>query len=145
MKTLIGLIICILFVAFFVFNLKTPSNLGLTGDKLMPIPKSPNAVSSQTDQRDKYVQPLTIYGSVQGSQDKIVTILIEMGCKIITRSKVYIHATHDSNIFHFRDDLEFFFNEPKGLIEIRSASRVGYSDLGVNRDRYIKIKNAYEL
>lgn len=147
MKLLIGciLVVCIILFAFIIPNLKTPEEIGLIGNKLAPVPSSPNAVSSQTEQIDKYVEPLILHESVKDSQDKIIDVLTEMGCEIVTRSEVYIHAIDTSNLFHFRDDLEFFFDEDEGLIHFRSASRVGYSDLGINRDRYLKLSKFYNL
>ena len=47
-----------------------------------------------------------------------------------------------SEIFGFVDDVEFYFNKP-GIIEFRSASRIGYSDLGVNRNRMESIRNKF--
>lgn len=137
------IIISIILFAFIIPNLSPPKNLGLIGDRLAPVPSSPNAVSSQAGQNDKYVDPLPLYGSVAESQKKILNILIQIGCEIVTVSEVYIHATHTSTLFHFRDDLEFFFDNNEELIHFRSVSRVGYSDLGVNRKRYMEIKESY--
>lgn len=146
MKIIIGciLLVLILLFAFIVPNLKIPNEIGLIGDTLASLPRSPNAVSSQTNQKDKYVEPLYIDRSVKESQEKITKILTEIGCHIVTKSETYIHATSTSDIFHFRDDLEFFFDQNQQRVHFRSASRVGYSDLGVNRDRYMKIKKLYE-
>jgi len=56
----------------------------------------------------------------------------------------YLHVEFRSTLFRFVDDVEFVIDEPQGLIHIRSASRVGYSDLGANRKRMEKIRLAFQ-
>jgi uncharacterized protein (DUF1499 family) len=58
-----------------------------------------------------------------------------MGGKIITDDGGYLHATFTSRIFRFVDDLELRLDGENGIIHLRSASRTGYSDFGVNRKR----------
>ena len=64
--------------------------------------------------------------------------------KIITKDERYIHAEFRSEWFRFVDDVEFCFDEQKNIIHVRSASRVGYSDFGVNRKRVEDIRNRYK-
>ena len=54
----------------------------------------------------------------------------------------FIYVEFVSEIFGFVDDVEFYFNKP-GVIEFRSASRIGYSDLGVNRNRMESIRSKF--
>ena len=63
--------------------------------------------------------------------------------KIIELSDIYLHAEFESRIFRFIDDVEFLVNEDKKIIEVRSASRVGYGDFGVNRKRVEMLRNQY--
>ena len=55
--------------------------------------------------------------------------------RIVSRTDRYLHATFTSRLFRFVDDVEFRVDESQGLLHFRSASRMGYSDLGVNRKR----------
>ena len=59
---------------------------------------------------------------------------------VIKESPHYLHVEFSSLLFRFVDDVEFFLDDMEKLIHIRSASRVGYSDLGVNRRRVDKIR-----
>jgi uncharacterized protein (DUF1499 family) len=65
------------------------------------------------------------------------------GARVITETETYVHATFTSRVFRFVDDLEFYFVLDAPVIHVRSASRVGYSDLGVNRKRVEKIRKAF--
>jgi uncharacterized protein (DUF1499 family) len=58
-------------------------------------------------------------------------------------SETYIHVVAVTPLMRYRDDVEFFFDEDASLIHFRSASRVGYSDKGLNRQRYEAIAKAY--
>lgn len=55
--------------------------------------------------------------------------------QVVTQSEDYLHAEFTSTLFRFIDDVEFYWNAQEGWMEVRSASRLGYSDLGVNRER----------
>ena len=61
---------------------------------------------------------------------------------IVSESEDYLHAECKSLIFRFVDDLEFHLRPDEQLIAVRSASRLGYSDLGANRRRVEQIRNA---
>ena len=63
--------------------------------------------------------------------------------RVITREEHYIHVLFQSRIFRFTDDVEFEFDDEHEVIHLRSASRVGYYDLGVNRKRMNHITEAY--
>jgi uncharacterized protein (DUF1499 family) len=56
----------------------------------------------------------------------------------------YIHIECRSRLLRLRDDLELFFDEAESLVHVRSASRVGYWDLGVNRRRVAAIRKAFD-
>ncbi|WP_313122980.1 DUF1499 domain-containing protein, partial [Exiguobacterium sp.] len=64
--------------------------------------------------------------------------------KIVKEEGTYIHAIFTSKVFRFKDDVEFYFDEAAQVIHFRSASRVGYSDWGVNRKRMEDITRRYE-
>ena len=125
-------------------NSKVPSNLGVKNGKLADMPKSPNAVSSQTEDPGKKVDPFPFLGGLESSREGIKRALQAYGrIEILTEEKDYIHAVSTTGRMKFRDDLEFYFNEKEGVIHFRSASRVGYSDMGLNRKRYDRLMEIY--
>ena len=64
--------------------------------------------------------------------------------KLVTATDVYLHAEYQSSVFRFVDDVEFYVDAENSLIHFRSASRVGYSDWGVNRQRMEKLIRAFQ-
>ena len=63
------------------------------------------------------------------------------GWLVVTATDNYIHAECKSRIFRFVDDLELYFNSSNGIISVRSASRIGYSDFGANRRRVERLRS----
>jgi uncharacterized protein (DUF1499 family) len=122
---------------------KIPSNLGVTDGQLALCPTSPNCVSSQAEGEKHRVAPLPLTGSPAEAMDRIASILTETPrVSIITRTATYLHAEFRSALFRFVDDVEVFIDEDEGAIHFRSASRTGYSDLGVNRKRVEALKKS---
>jgi len=120
-----------------------PVNLGVHNGKLAPCPASPNCVSSQGSDREHSIEPLRYTGSPGEAMDRLKKIVISMKrSRIITETGSYIHAEYTSALFRFVDDVEFFLDERAAVIQVRSSSRIGYSDLGVNRKRVEDIRAA---
>lgn len=120
--------------------------LGVTNGKFKPCPSSPNCVSSMAnDTSKKHYQPaLKIVGSKEESYQSIKAVLAELPrMTIVTDDMPYLHVEFQTKIMRFVDDVEFYFDETSGLIHYRSASRVGYSDLGLNRERMQDINKRY--
>ena len=118
-----------------------PANLGIKDGKLAPCPSLPNCVSSQSSDREHAVEPLTFPGTVTRAHAALKTIILSMKrSQIITDTDSYMHAEFTSALFRFVDDVEFQFDENAKLIHVRSASRLGNSDLGVNRKRVEEIR-----
>jgi uncharacterized protein (DUF1499 family) len=83
-------------------------------------------------------------GETAVAQEKIRTLIQAMpNSTLITNQPGYIHAEFRSPTMGFIDDIEFYFDENAGLIQFRSASRLGYGDMGVNRNRMEEIRNAF--
>lgn len=120
-------------------------DLGIKNGALKPCPTSPNCVCSQVNDGAHYIEPLRFAGSPQEAHDRIVNVVeSEKRTKIVTAEANYIRAEFTSALFRFVDDVEFYF--PEGTadeteIHIRSASRIGYSDLGANRKRMERIRS----
>jgi len=143
MKIFLMIVILIVVVMFGKNNI-APKNLGVKEGKLKKMPNSPNAVSSQTDIEDKKVEPLLFTGDLEKSKARIIGIINNLeGTEMIKNEKNYIYVIFKTGGLKFKDDVEFYFDEVNKLIHFRSASRVGYSDMGLNRKRYDEIKSAY--
>lgn len=123
---------------------KTP-DLGVRNGELMPCPKTPNCVNSQAVDEKHAISPLRFAGSPAEAKIRLLQILESTKrVKIIEVQENYIRAAFTSALFRFVDDVEFYFPEQKGadtLIHVRSASRVGHSDLGVNRKRIEQVRS----
>ncbi len=116
---------------------------GGTEMKLKPCPNSPNCVSSQAepDDRRHYIRPLAFAGSATEAISAIRHVVESFKrTRIQTVEDGYLHAVFVSALFRFRDDVEFVAVPAEGVIHVRSASRVGYGDLGANRKRVEQIR-----
>ena len=108
-------------------------------------PASPNCVSSLADNKQQSIAPIPYAGERAAVQQKLLDILNSFNrVRIVKLEDSYIRAEVKSLIFGFVDDVEFLINEDRREIDFRSASRVGYSDLGANRRRMEKIRQAFE-
>ena len=122
-----------------------PDNLGLKNQMLSPCPGTPNCVSSQEKNSKKRIQPIIIEDSIEQAKERIYKVINSMGgTRIITQEDVYWHVEFTTQLLRFIDDVEFFFDESQSLIHVRSASRQGYWDLGVNRRRVETIRSRFE-
>ncbi|MEO1134470.1 MAG: DUF1499 domain-containing protein, partial [Cyanobacteria bacterium J06639_1] len=63
--------------------------------------------------------------------------------KVVERGDRYLYAEFTSKLMGFVDDVEFYADEAASVIHVRSASRLGKSDLGVNRKRIEAIRAQY--
>ncbi|PJZ85619.1 DUF1499 domain-containing protein [Leptospira harrisiae] len=115
-----------------------PEYLGVKSGKLNDCPKTPNCISSFADPSDKehYRNPVPYkkslvdaYGILKGKLEQ------SPRTKIIQENSSYIYTEFTSLIMRYVDDVEFYFDEKNKLLHFRSASRLGKSDLGVNRKR----------
>jgi uncharacterized protein (DUF1499 family) len=135
----------LLIIGSIIKNQKTPPTIGVKNGQFAPMPRTPNAVSSQSETEATRVDPIPFKQSgLKESKKAILQILDTFkDIDIIKEEKNYIHAVSTTVTLHFHDDLEFFFDERIRAIHFRSASRVGYSDLGLNRKRYNQLLSAY--
>jgi uncharacterized protein (DUF1499 family) len=121
-----------------------PLNLGITDGKLSPCPDSPNCVSSQSSDKRHFIEPLRYEGTKHEAMERLIDVIQGMKrCRIITMDDHYIHAEFTSAFFRFVDDVEFYFDSEAKVIHMRSASRTGNSDFGVNRQRMEKVRSLF--
>jgi uncharacterized protein (DUF1499 family) len=121
-----------------------PPNLGVKDGKLAPCPASTNCVSSQSTDKEHAVAPLYYTTSVPHAITDLKKVILGMKrARIVDERDFYIHAEFTSALWRFVDDVEFYFDEGAKVIHVRSASRLGKSDFGVNRKRVEDIRAAW--
>ena len=126
----------------------TPSDLGVQEGKLKPPAMTPNSVTSQAKLYPVHPQleyaeidPLPIIDDASTTLARIRGIIEAMnGAEIITSDEHYLYVQFTTRIMKFVDDAEFWFDPVANVIQVRSASRLGKSDLGVNRKRIETIR-----
>lgn len=120
-------------------------SLGSEQGRLAPCPDSPNCVSSFAEDAEHRVDPLTIADSTDEAIERLQSIVAAMpGASIVTADPRYLHAEFRSTLLGFVDDVELLLDEQTGVVHIRSSSRVGHSDLGVNRRRMEELRRRFE-
>jgi len=123
---------------------KRERKTGVVDGKFYPCATTPNCVSTQaTDDKHK-IEPLNYTGSQEEAKNMILEIINSLKrTKVITQTQDYIHVEFRTATFRFVDDVEFYFDDSNKIIHFKSASRVGYSDMGVNRKRMVNIRNLF--
>ncbi|MEP7328172.1 MAG: DUF1499 domain-containing protein [Betaproteobacteria bacterium] len=120
-----------------------PTDLGVRDGRLAPCPDKPNCVSSQATDAGHVVAPLAYSGSAVAAMKALVTIVTATpGATIIVARDDYLQATFATSLMGFVDDVEFYIEPTRKVINVRSASRLGTSDLGVNRKRVEALRHA---
>ena len=127
-----------------------PADLGVRDGRLKPPSNTENSVSSQAvlypdhPQRNYAgIAPLAVQGNGAATVARIKTIVQGMaGAEVIKSDADYLYAQFTTKWMKFVDDVEFWFDPASGVIHVRSASRVGRGDLGVNRKRIEAVRDA---
>ncbi|WP_036479809.1 DUF1499 domain-containing protein [Myxosarcina sp. GI1] len=120
----------------FNFTGTKPDNLGVTNGKLAACPDTPNCVNSQSDEKPAKIDPLPL-----ASISEIKQVVESMDkTTIVEETDNYLYAEFQSKLMGFVDDVEFYRDEAANVVHVRSASRLGKSDLGVNRKRVEEIR-----
>ncbi len=105
-------------------------------NRLPSCPNSPNCVSSQATTDGHFIAPFKITGTVEAAWAALKKALVSQNRTVITsETEGALHAEATSLVFRFVDDIDVILDKSAGLIHIRSASRTGYGDFGVNRKR----------
>jgi uncharacterized protein (DUF1499 family) len=133
----------LLFMPLFSCVGSRPTNLGVAASRLAPCPSSPNCVSSDAQDSAHLVAAFALAMPAGDAWPAVGSSVKNLPrTRIITETSDYLHAECASAVFGFVDDLELHLRRAEGVIAVRSASRLGYSDLGVNRRR---IENLHAL
>ena len=121
-----------------------PANLGVKDNRLLQCPNYPNCVCSFDTDKQHGISPLTYQGSLEAAKAKLLQVINSMKrTAIIENKNDYIYAEFKSALWGFVDDVEFYFDDQHKVINVRSASRLGKGDLGVNRDRIETIRTKF--
>lgn len=121
----------------------TPSDIGLRDGILRPCPSSPNCVCSEGTEPS--IEPLAYTGNGPEAFRSLVELIeSQPRVDLVTVELSYAHAVFRTPVLRFRDDLEVRLDEPNSVIHVRSASRVGYSDLGANRKRVESLRELWD-
>jgi uncharacterized protein (DUF1499 family) len=116
--------------------------LGVRGARLSPCPTSPNCVSSDATDPSKQVPPFRLAISSPEAWQIARSIVAALPrTEVVTQTPDYLHVECSSALFGFVDDLELHLRASDRLIAVRSASRLGYEDLGVNRARVEELRS----
>ena len=114
--------------------------------RFAPCPKKPNCVSSQAAATDKqhYIEALTYSGEPSQAREWLNRAVTRMKrARLVVREGNYWRAEFTSALWRFVDDVEFLFDDDARRIDIRSASRIGKRDFGVNRRRIEEIRRRF--
>lgn len=102
-----------------------PAELGVQGGALAPCPSPAHCARADWPVSDPQAALTALVPVIEATPR---TEVVEQG-------KGYLHATATSAFFGFVDDLELYADPARGLLQARSVSRLGDSDLGVNSAR----------
>ena len=112
-----------------------PQDIGVRDGRLIACPESPNCVSSYESSEEHAIAAL------DGNLNQVQQILVAMdGANIVKQSSNYLYAEFTSSLMGYVDDVEFLYDAANNTTQVRSASRVGYSDMGANRSRIEAIR-----
>jgi uncharacterized protein (DUF1499 family) len=115
----------------------------LVNGRLRPCPGTPNCVSSESENSSEKVDPLAIEGEAAAAWVRLKKVIVELGGTVRSEEPGYLWTTFLVPLAGFTDDVEFRLDETAQVIHVRSSSRLGFSDLGVNRGRVEALRAAF--
>ena len=132
------------------FQSSAPTDIGVRDGRLKPPSSTDNSVTSQAalypdhPQRSySTIAPLALRGDGPATLAKLKTIVEAMpGARVVSSQPDYLYAQYTTQLMKYVDDVEFWFDPAAQVVQVRSASRVGKSDLGVNRKRVEAVRAA---
>ena len=116
-----------------------PGNLGIQEGRLAACPDSPNCVNSQASDAQHAIKALALLGTPEQTQARLKALLsAEPQARVVEEAPGYLRAEYSSKLMRFVDDVEFMIGAT--AVEVRSASRLGYADFDVNRERIEQLR-----
>lgn len=127
---------------------RPPGNMGVHDGKLKPPSNVPNSVSSQAglwpghpQQQAAQIEPLALVGDGAATMLRLRAIVAAMpGARVVTFRDDYLYVQFTSRVMKYTDDTEFWLDRKAGVVQVRSAARLGERDFGVNRARVEAIR-----
>ena len=127
-----------------------PTALGVRGGKLEPPSAFDNSVSSQASSHPDHprsasaqIEPLPLRGDGPMTIARIKAVVEAMpGAEVVRSDADYLYAQYTTRLMKFVDDVEFWYDPVAQAIQVRSASRIGKGDMGVNRERIEAVRAA---
>ncbi len=116
---------------------------GLVNGLLRFCPGTPNCVVSENSDKESYIEPFAYSGNPASAWERARIGIIDLGGRIENDTGGYLWSTFRSRFWHFVDDLELRMDFKHMVIHVRSASRVGKGDLGVNRKRVEELRSLF--
>lgn len=142
---LVSLVLCLWFMAM---ASQEGRAIGLVDGQLARCIAKPNCVCSEyPEDSTHYIEPFVIPDNLQSPQQVsqlMKNVLEKAGGKVQIQSNSYLSAIFESRFLGFIDDVEIRIDMSSKRVYLRSASRVGYSDLGANRSRATTIYSLLE-
>ena len=127
-----------------VATLMTSATTAGAARQLAACPQTPNCVSSQAVNGQHAIAPFSYDDNAPMAWDRLRSAVLSQARTVIVEEDAnYLHAEARSRVFGFVDDVEFLLLPEENIIHVRSASRTGYSDFGVNRRRVERMRRAF--
>jgi uncharacterized protein (DUF1499 family) len=131
---------------------RAPADLGVRDGRLKPPARTPNSVSSQARlypqhprHAEAQIEPLHYTGDPRAAFARLKAVVEAMPGAAVQRSEPgYLYATYTTPLMRFVDDVEFALDPAAGVIEVRSASRLGHGDRGLNRERIEDLRRRFD-
>lgn len=132
------------------FQGSTPTDLGVNSGKLKPPSETDNSVSSQASLYPDHprhvaaqIAPIAFRGDGAATLARIDAIVRTMdGATVVKRDAEYLYVRFTTPLLKFVDDAEFWVDPVAQVVQVRSASRIGEGDMGVNRERIETVRAA---
>ncbi len=113
--------------------------------QLAPCPSSPNCVSTQAQDEGHTIAPIRYHKSRAEAKEGLKAVIRSLPrTNLVEEDESYLHYEFTSLLLRFVDDVEFVFDDETKTVHFRSASRIGHSDLGVNRRRMEEVRSLVE-
>lgn len=136
------LVIGIMLIALSMASREQPA-LGVQNGQLKPCPSTPNCVCSEYPADAAYIEPFSYTLPAKEAWAGIKYVIKDSGGRVIAEQTDYLRAEYTTTLLRFIDDIEFRLDRDHQLIHVRSASRVGRSDLGANRQRVEQLRTRF--
>lgn len=118
-----------------------PDTLGVRDGKLAPCPESPNCVSTEASDEGHATDPFVLKLPAEQAWPRVREAVEALpGTVVVRATGDYLHAESTTPLMRYVDDLELLLQADRGRIAVRSASRIGWSDMGANRERVWQLR-----